>query len=201
MGSLNFLLSGNLLRAIIVPVLLLSNIHSYSKETEDTLPWQQPKGPCVLPWPPNIPISIFDTSVSNEPVNYIVQDAIENNLFIGIVIDDSPLRFKIKYYIPVFTEGWYSEGWVDKSNLAICPEVSDTENGKHYVLYDSPLKDTFKIVRLNDTPVMLQPLEFRKQESSDNQYIVKVVIETADGTMTGWLDHYMLPYPTFTTNE
>lgn len=187
----------NILRAILLPVVICSCPATYAQVNADgSLAWQQPEGPGVLPWPANYPIPVFESPASSSPVNYIVQDAIGGYRFTGIVTDESLLRFKVFFYIPACTSGWYSEGWIDKTHLAVVPEATlkDDATGLYYRLYDSPAMENYRVVAMADSPRMLQPLEFALQRPAGDgdgaKYLVKVVVETGSGVAMGWIDGY-----------
>ena len=124
---------------------------------------QAQKTPRGMLWPEKIPIAVYETATSHEPVSYIVQGACGDVWFDANIIDTSTLRFKVTVTIAIDT--FYPDqyiGWVNKSNVVVTPLVNKYVDGVGIIeLYSDPADSTYDAVNRDELPPEVTVLDYK----------------------------------------
>lgn len=133
-------------------------------------------------------VPVYDSATSYVPVTYLTSIAGSDICYDCEIIENSPLRFKVRYNYPLHNDG--PVGWINKSDLTgVVLSTADGDGG--FYLYEN-YTDT-QGEKINTQAVDAHPLDihFGYDDQQRLQQLFTKVIFSYDGKIyTGWVKRF-----------
>ncbi len=142
--------------------------------------------------PTNYPIPIFESATSFTPFTYVVQANTDYTCYMGYILDDSELRFRVK-----ILSDWEMDstecvtGWINKTNLIVnILENGYDDAGGYIYLYDTPQSNDYEKIYTEDIQREAIILDFYQDGTHEFYNWVKIMLSIEGECRSGWINRF-----------